>query len=158
MQIAHEAQNLNDVPPKNDKTFSDAESLDTWLDSVRRQHNLPAMGAIVFRADSVLARGIAGVRRANAPDLVELSDRFQLGSNTKAITATVVARLVEEGKLTWTTTLVLESSRVTLFSKLSITQVLPSPVASAVGALPVTTVAATRFERGSTRETRGVEP
>src|SRR2546429_9645718 len=58
-QIAPEAQNLNEVPPKNDKTFSEAESLDTWLDSVRRQHNLPAMGAIVFRADSVLARGIA---------------------------------------------------------------------------------------------------
>ncbi len=107
MQIAHEAQSLNEGPPKNDKTFYhlDAESLDTWLDSVRRQHSLPAMGAIVFRADSVLARGIAGVRRANAPDPAELSDRFQLGSNTKAITATVVATLVEEGKLTWTTTL-----------------------------------------------------
>ncbi len=97
MQIADEAQNLNEDPPKNDKTFYhlDAESLDTWLDSVRRQHSLPAMGAIVFRADSVLARGIAGVRRANAPDPAELSDRFQLGSNTKAITATVAATLVE---------------------------------------------------------------
>jgi len=32
-------------------------------------------------------------------------DRFQLGSNTKAITATVLATLVEEGKLSWKTTL-----------------------------------------------------
>jgi CubicO group peptidase (beta-lactamase class C family) len=84
---------------------SGAESLNTWIDSVRRQHNVPAMGAIVFRADTVLARGIAGVRRSNSTAPVEERDRFQLGSNTKAITATVLATLVEEGKLTWTSTL-----------------------------------------------------
>jgi len=81
------------------------ESLDEWIDSVRRQHNIPAMGAIVFRAETVLARGIAGVRRSNSMTPVEVTDRFQLGSNTKAITATMLATLVEEGKLAWTTTL-----------------------------------------------------
>jgi len=84
---------------------SSAEFLDAWIDSIRRQHNIPAMGAIVFRADTVLARGIAGVRRSNSPAPVEERDRFQLGSNTKSITATVLATLVEEGKLAWTTTL-----------------------------------------------------
>jgi D-alanyl-D-alanine carboxypeptidase len=59
----------------------------------------------VFRADTVLARGIAGVRRSNSVARVEEGDRFQLGSNTKAITATVLATLVEEGKLAWMTTL-----------------------------------------------------
>src|SRR5215471_2023604 len=47
------------------------ESLDDWIDSVRRQHNIPAMGAIVFRADRVLARGIAGLRRSNSTTAVE---------------------------------------------------------------------------------------
>jgi len=84
---------------------SSAESLNVWIDSVRRQYNIPAMGAIVFRADTVLARGIAGVRRFNSLEPVEERDRFQLGSNSKAITATVLATLVEEGKLAWTTTL-----------------------------------------------------
>jgi D-alanyl-D-alanine carboxypeptidase len=84
---------------------STVESLDEWIDSVRRQHNIPAMGAIVFRADGILARGIGGVRRSNATAPIELPDRFQLGSNTKAITATVLATLVEDGKLAWTTTL-----------------------------------------------------
>jgi len=63
------------------------------------------MAAIVLRADSVLARGIAGVRRSDSTAPVEERDRFQLGSNTKAITATVLATLVEEGKLAWTTTI-----------------------------------------------------
>jgi len=84
---------------------SSVESLDAWIDSVRRQHNIPAMGAIVFRAETVLARGIAGVRRSDSMTPVEVGDRFQLGSNTKAITATMLATLVEEGKLAWTTTL-----------------------------------------------------
>jgi D-alanyl-D-alanine carboxypeptidase len=81
------------------------ESLDAMLDTARTQHNLPAMGAIVFRADSVLARGIAGVRMSNAPIPVACTDRFQLGSNTKAMTATLLATFVEEGKLAWTATL-----------------------------------------------------
>jgi CubicO group peptidase (beta-lactamase class C family) len=82
-----------------------AEPLGRWIDSVRQEHRIPAMGAIVFRADTVLARGVAGVRRSDQSTPVQDGDRFQLGSNTKAITATLLATLVEEGKLTWTTTL-----------------------------------------------------
>jgi CubicO group peptidase (beta-lactamase class C family) len=92
------------LPPATAR--AQADSLDTWIDSVRRAHNIPALGAIVFRADTVLARGIAGVRRSNAAVPVGPSDRFQLGSNTKAITATLLATFVEEGKLSWTSTLV----------------------------------------------------
>ena len=84
---------------------ANVESLDDWLDSLRKQNNVPAMGAIVFRGDTILARGVAGVRRSNSPEAVKAEDRFQLGSNTKAITATVIATLVEEGKLNWTSTL-----------------------------------------------------
>jgi CubicO group peptidase (beta-lactamase class C family) len=63
------------------------------------------MAAIVLRADTVLARGIAGVRHAGAPGAVTIQDRFQLGSNTKAITATLLATFVQGGTLSWTTTL-----------------------------------------------------
>ena len=81
------AQRGAQLPPEAARAHTDP--LDAWIDSVRRAHNIPALGAIVFRADTVLARGIAGVRRSNAAALAELSDRFQLGSNTKAITATL---------------------------------------------------------------------
>jgi CubicO group peptidase (beta-lactamase class C family) len=81
------------------------DSLDAYVDAARRQHNIPAMGAIVFRADTVLARGVAGTRRSDAATLVQAGDRFQLGSNTKAITATLLASMVEGGRLTWSTTL-----------------------------------------------------
>jgi CubicO group peptidase (beta-lactamase class C family) len=57
-----------------------------------------------MRADTILARGVAGVRRAGVAGPVTIKDRFQLGSNTKAITAALIATLVEAGKLSWTTT------------------------------------------------------
>src|SRR5262245_55779342 len=87
---------LGDTAPKED-------SLDAWLETVRLQNDLPAMGAIVFRSEAILARGLAGVRRSDTKTPVERGDRFQLGSNTKAITATVLASLVEEGRLSWST-------------------------------------------------------
>lgn len=82
------------------------ESLDTWLEGVRSQHDIPGLAVIVFRSDSVIARGVAGRRRSSSSAPLELRDRFQLGSNTKAITATLLASLVEEGKLSWTTPII----------------------------------------------------
>jgi CubicO group peptidase (beta-lactamase class C family) len=81
------------------------DSLDAWLDSLRAQQNIPAMAAIVMRADTILVRGVARVRRSGVPGAITVQDRFQLGSNTKAITATLIATFVEAGKLSWATTL-----------------------------------------------------
>jgi CubicO group peptidase (beta-lactamase class C family) len=84
---------------------AETEPLQAWLDSVRRRHDIPAMGVIVIRHDSILARAFSGARRSTSTAPVEPGDRFQLGSNTKAITATLLAVLVEEGKLSWSSTL-----------------------------------------------------
>jgi CubicO group peptidase (beta-lactamase class C family) len=102
---AHASLGAKPFRADDEPAHTSTEALSVWIDSVRRKHDIPAMAAIVFRADTVLARGIAGVRRSNSTEVVEERDRFQLGSNTKAITATVLATLVEEGKLKWTTTL-----------------------------------------------------
>lgn len=47
----------------------------------------------------------AGRRRIDRPERVTVNDRFGLGSNTKAFTASVLGRLVEQGKLRWDSTL-----------------------------------------------------
>ena len=51
--------------------------------------------------DSLLAAEAVGVRRLGALEQVRSDDRFHLGSLTKAITATMIATLVEEGALSW---------------------------------------------------------
>ena len=63
------------------------------------------MAAAVLRGERIIAQGVAGVRKRGTAELITLEDRFHLGSCTKAMTATLLAMLVEEGKLNWTTTL-----------------------------------------------------
>src|SRR5882724_521938 len=63
------------------------------------------MVAAVLRGERIIAQGAAGVRKRATAERITLDDRFHLGSCTKAMTATLVAMLVEEGKVNWTTTL-----------------------------------------------------
>jgi CubicO group peptidase (beta-lactamase class C family) len=63
------------------------------------------MAAAVLRGERIIAQGVAGVRKRGTAERITLVDGFHLGSCTKAMTATLVAMLVEEGKLNWTITL-----------------------------------------------------
>jgi CubicO group peptidase (beta-lactamase class C family) len=63
------------------------------------------MVAAVLRGERIIAQGVAGVRKRGTAERITLEDRFLLNSCTKPMTATLVAMLVEEGKLNWATTL-----------------------------------------------------
>jgi D-alanyl-D-alanine carboxypeptidase len=61
-----------------------------------------APGAGVLRIDEAgLHLGVAGERALGSGDPVMGDDRWHLGSNTKAMTAVLVARLVEAGVVAW---------------------------------------------------------
>jgi CubicO group peptidase (beta-lactamase class C family) len=74
------------------------------LEPIRAKAAVPALAAVVLRGDQIVAQGAVGVRAAGSPPAVTINDRFHLGSDTKAMTATLLAMLVEEGKLGWDTT------------------------------------------------------
>ena len=74
------------------------------LEPIRAAAGIPGLAAVVLRGDQIVAQGAVGVRAAGSPQAVTIEDRFHLGSDTKAMTATLLARLVEEGKLKWDTT------------------------------------------------------
>ena len=80
-------------------------SLNDILEPIRKAHALPALGGAIVTTDGLWAIGAVGTRRAGGDDAVTVDDLWHLGSCTKAMTATLVARLVERGKLRWTTTL-----------------------------------------------------
>ena len=65
---------------------------------------LPALAAIVFDDQKLIASGAIGVRKFGDPTLVTIEDSFHLGSCTKAMTATLAARIVERGEISWATT------------------------------------------------------
>lgn len=84
---------------------AEAEDVSAALEEIRTKHKQPAMVAAVISSERLIALGAAGVREDGKPDLIAVADRFHVGSCTKAITATMIATLVEEGKIDWQTTL-----------------------------------------------------
>ena len=61
----------------------------------------PGLGGAVVDADGLRAIGVAGARRLNGTELIGIDDRWHLGSNTKALTATLYALFVEAGRTRW---------------------------------------------------------
>ncbi len=62
---------------------------------------VPALGMLLIRDGVVVDRAVRGVRSMNGTAAATLDDRWNLGSDGKAMTATMVARLVERGLLRW---------------------------------------------------------
>lgn len=61
----------------------------------------PAVGGMVVTPTGVSWSGVAGRRRLDQPDVVTLQDKWHLGSNTKAMSAALYAKLVEAGRARW---------------------------------------------------------
>jgi CubicO group peptidase (beta-lactamase class C family) len=80
------------------------EDLSSLLEPLRKKHTLPALGAALVTPEGLKALGVVGVRKFGEATRACPEDAFHLGSDTKAMTAVVLAKLVEQGKLSWTTT------------------------------------------------------
>lgn len=80
-------------------------SLPETLAQAMEGRTVPAMGVLVIRDGKVVGQAVRGVRRIGDPAPVAPGDRWNIGSDAKAITATMIARLVERGVLHWDTPL-----------------------------------------------------
>ena len=87
------------------KAFAQGQSLADDLEKIRVQYGLPALAAAVVKNGAIVASGVVGVRVHGTSIPATIDDRFHLGSDTKAMTATLAGMLVEEGKLKWTSTI-----------------------------------------------------
>jgi CubicO group peptidase (beta-lactamase class C family) len=84
---------------------SDKE-LDTRLEGIREKYKLVALAGARYERGKALRFGVVGLRRHRSKVAVTRSDRFHLGSCTKAMTATLLGLLVQDGKLRWDMTVV----------------------------------------------------
>lgn len=64
--------------------------------AMREQAQAPAVAALVQKNGEVVAEVAVGLRAEGHPELVTTHDRWHIGSCTKAFTATMIARLVEQ--------------------------------------------------------------
>lgn len=74
-----------------------------FADSIRNAYNIPEISYAVVDSKSTIEIAALGRHKIYLQDTATLNDRFHIGSNTKAITAFIVAKYVEKGKLKWTT-------------------------------------------------------
>ena len=79
--------------------------IEETLEPIRQAHDLPALAAAVVVDGRPAAQGAVGYRKYGSDVRVTPDDRFHIGSCTKAMTAALIGMLVEEGKLSWNTTL-----------------------------------------------------
>ncbi|WP_337173060.1 serine hydrolase domain-containing protein [Paludisphaera sp.] len=75
------------------------------LEEVRARHKLPGLVGAIIKGPAVVSVAAVGVRKAGEDDPFRTTDRIHLGSCTKAMTATLIATLYEEGALGASSTL-----------------------------------------------------
>ena len=80
------------------------DDLSATLEPFRADAGLPALAGAVFRGGTLVALGATGVRKLGDVTKVTTADLFHLGSDTKAMTATLVGLYVDRGRLSFSDT------------------------------------------------------
>lgn len=75
------------------------------LDSVLTSSELPALGGAIVTSNGLVGIAAVGTRKRGVDAPVTTADEWHLGSDTKAMTAVIAAKLVEQKKLNWNSTL-----------------------------------------------------
>lgn len=84
----------------------DYRNLNALLEPIRAANKVPALACAVVLSNQIVGLGAVGLRRAGVTSApVTLQDKWHHGSLTKAMTATLAAILVEQGKIQWNSTL-----------------------------------------------------
>lgn len=85
-----------------DGAESDAAAL---IAAIGERHGLPALAVLVLAEGEVRLRSFSGVRKQGDTALVSPNDRWHIGSNTKAMSATLIGTFVEDGSVRFDTRL-----------------------------------------------------
>jgi CubicO group peptidase (beta-lactamase class C family) len=85
--------------------MSPCTDLSTQLEAIRARYGLPSLSAALIYEGQLGDVAAVGLRASNKLETVTLEDAYQLGSISKGFTATMIARLVEQGILRFDMTL-----------------------------------------------------
>ena len=94
---------LADSPSHCTLSTTHIKNISSLLEPIIVQYNIPGMVAAIISSDQVIAAGAVGVRSHLFPNKVSIQDKFHIGSDSKAMTATLLALLVDKGLLKWNT-------------------------------------------------------
>jgi len=92
-------------PPADITTSSGNRDLAQLLETMRVKARQTALAAAVVIDGKIIAAAAVGKRKHGTENWVTVDDRFIIASCGKAFTATLAALLIEEGRLSWDTTI-----------------------------------------------------
>lgn len=78
--------------------------IEALLAPIREKHKVPGLVAGIVTSRGLQSAGAVGLRKAGSPEAITVHDQLHIGSDTKAMTATLLGQLVDEGKLSWQST------------------------------------------------------
>jgi CubicO group peptidase (beta-lactamase class C family) len=81
------------------------QNINDILQPYLSDYQLPSVAAVVISDGHIIAQGAVGERKAGDSTPVTINDQYQIGSCTKAMTATIIGMLVQQGKLSWNSTM-----------------------------------------------------
>jgi CubicO group peptidase (beta-lactamase class C family) len=70
-----------------------------------KHKELPGLVGAIVDGERITAIGAVGVRKAGSPERMTASDVIHLGSDTKAMTATLIGKMIENKRLSFQTTM-----------------------------------------------------
>ncbi len=77
------------------------EELSDYIDKAYQDWEIPGMAIAIVKDGQIVFSEGYGVRNSNSGEKVDTNTIFGIASNTKAMTATALAMLVDEGKISW---------------------------------------------------------
>jgi CubicO group peptidase (beta-lactamase class C family) len=80
------------------------ERVNQLLAPIRDGHRLPGMIGALVSGESLAAIGAVGIRKIGSAEPMQVLDQVHIGSCGKAMTATLIGTLVDDGLLTWSST------------------------------------------------------
>ena len=92
---------LTSTRPASAQSKEPYPGLDAYLANAARIWMIPGLAVAIVRNDSVIYAKGFGVLSAGSRTPVNEQTLFEIGSSTKAFTATAVAMLVSDGKMRW---------------------------------------------------------
>ena len=83
--------------------LTDTTHLKRTIGNAYKAFPVPAIGAGIFRSDTLLAVRLEGLHKWPNGNLINEQNYFHLGGNSMGITSYIAGRLVQAGKISWNT-------------------------------------------------------
>jgi CubicO group peptidase (beta-lactamase class C family) len=143
------------MEPKPTMPFRNIDCMDQILQPILEKFRVPALCAAVASPIGMVAAGAVGLRKVTSPVAVTIRDKFHLGSNTKAMTATMIAACIERELFSWDTTLEaafpdLLSTMHPQYREVTMKRLLMHQAGFGEGTYPISISFRDMFDRGTT--------